>query len=200
MTLAFPAFLADTWLDKGIRPLWPGFRPLREPAAESHPQDMVDRLEKLLWAWAPSFRVLLVAALIGGAVFGLGAFTFVYAQGYSYLLDDPTACANCHIKRDYFDGWNRSPHHAVATCNDCHTPHDSILSKYAIKALNGFNHSRAFTFGGFPEPIQITSLNLQVTQASCVACHGGFVSEIAHAESVDPTACWTCHAGVGHGK
>jgi cytochrome c nitrite reductase small subunit len=144
--------------------------------------------------------VLAVIALIVGAVLALGLFTFTYAQGYSYLLDDPAACANCHVMREFFDGWNRSSHHAVATCNDCHTPHDSLVSKYAIKALNGFNHSRAFTFDDFAEPIRITSLNRQVTQETCLYCHGDFVGQIAHVESTEPTTCWTCHTGVGHGK
>ena len=28
---------------------------------------------------------------------GIGAFTFVYAKGYSYLSTDPRTCLNCHI-------------------------------------------------------------------------------------------------------
>lgn len=151
-------------------------------------------------ALLPSFPVALVLAALLGAVIAFGAFTFVYAQGYSYLVDDPGACANCHIMREEFDGWNRSPHQNVATCNDCHTPHDSLVAKYAIKALNGFNHSRAFTFGGFEEPIRITDLNRAVTQGACLACHGEFVSQIAHEASREPTDCLTCHEGVGHGK
>lgn len=158
----------------------------------------------LLWrhvlALFPSFPIALVIAVILGAAVTLAAFTFAYAQGYSYLVDDPNACANCHIMRDQFDGWNRSPHHAVATCNDCHTPHDSLFATYAVKALNGFNHSRAFTFGGFPEPIRITAFNRSVTQHACLSCHGDFVSQIAHENSGEPTDCLTCHAGVGHGR
>ncbi len=100
---------------------------------------------------------------LGGGIFGLGAFTFNYAEGFSYLSDDPRACANCHVMREVYDGWNRSPHHAVAVCNDCHTPHSSFVAKYAIKGLNGFNHSKAFTLNDFAEPIRITALNRAVT-------------------------------------
>ena len=159
---------------------------------------------KRLWLriqpFFPTFGIALLIAGLTGAVLFLSGFTFVYAQGYSYLVDDPSACANCHIMRDYFDGWNRSPHHAVATCNDCHTPHDSLLAKYAVKGINGFNHSRAFTLGNFQEPIRITEMNRDVTQHACIACHLDAVSEILHPNSKSPTDCLTCHAGVGHGK
>jgi cytochrome c nitrite reductase small subunit len=158
------------------------------------------RIADALKPYLPSFGVALILAAIAGAVLFLSGFTFVYAQGYSYLVDDAAACANCHVMRDHFDGWNRSPHRAVATCNDCHTPHDSPIAKYAIKGLNGFNHSRAFTLGGFAEPIRITELNRAVTQNACIYCHQDAVSEILHGGSNEPIDCLTCHAGVGHGK
>jgi len=73
------------------------------------------------------------SALWLGAALGLGAYTFVYARGYSYFSNDPAACANCHVMRDYFDSWQRSSHHASAVCNDCHTPHP-LVGKYLTKA------------------------------------------------------------------
>lgn len=144
-----------------------------------------------LWTW------LLLAGLSGGLV-GLGAFTFTYAEGASYLSNDPQACVNCHIMRDVFDGWNHGSHKAVAVCNDCHTPH-TFPGKYVIKAINGWNHSVAFTTGNFPEPIRITDRNRQVAQENCLYCHGDLTTAISHADSDDPTDCLTCHAGVGHG-
>ena len=39
---------------------------------------------------------ILAATLLGVAV-GLCAYTFVYAKGYSYLTNNPAACANCHV-------------------------------------------------------------------------------------------------------
>jgi nitrite reductase (cytochrome c-552) len=50
---------------------------------------------------------------------------------------------------DNYSAWLTSSHHTVATCNDCHAPHD-LLGKYPIKATNGFFHSLAFTTGDFP--------------------------------------------------
>ena len=46
-----------------------------------------------------------------------------------------------------------------------------LVGKYATKAINGFNHSVAFTTGGFHEPIQITPRNRAVTEAACRKCH-----------------------------
>ena len=82
---------------------------------------------------------MLAAALIGTAL-ALGAFTFVYAKGASYLSTDPAVCANCHIMGEHYAAWQRSSHRAMAGCADCHMPHN-IVGKYAAKASNGFWHS-----------------------------------------------------------
>lgn len=138
--------------------------------------------------------------ILSGGIFGLGGFTFNYASGFSYLSDDPRACANCHVMRDQYDGWNRAPHHAVAVCNDCHTPHDSLVAKYTVKAINGFKHSKAFTLNDIPDTIRITPFNRQVAEENCIACHGEMVSFIEHRDSQNPTDCLACHSGVGHGQ
>lgn len=162
------------------------------------PQSTAARRFALL-SLAPPWVWFALAGVVGG-ILGLGAFTFSYAQGLSYLTNDPKACANCHVMREYYDGWNRSGHAHAAVCNDCHTPHDNIVAKYAVKAINGFRHSYAFTTGDFPEPIQIVPFDRKITQNTCLYCHGDMVTAISHAESKDPTDCLTCHAGVGHGK
>ena len=66
-----------------------------------------------------SLAGVVLGALLGAAV-GIGGYTFVYARGYSYLIDDPQACMNCHVMREQFDGWLKSSHRSVATCNSCH--------------------------------------------------------------------------------
>ena len=111
-----------------------------------------------------------------GVALGLGLFTFGYAEGSSYLGNAPETCANCHIMNEQYDGWVKGSHKAVATCNDCHTPHD-FVGKYATKALNGFNHSKAFTLQDFHEPIQINARNAAILQQSCLHCHGDFVRD-----------------------
>ena len=117
------------------------------------------------------------AAASFGLALGLGAFTFGYAKGASYLTNDPAACANCHVMGEHFAAWERGSHRNAATCNDCHTPHD-FAGKYATKALNGFWHSFYFTTGRYPDPLRITERNRRVTEDACRYCHAQIVDAI----------------------
>lgn len=132
-----------------------------------------------------------------GLIFGLGTFTFSYAEGSAYLSDDPQTCLNCHVMREQYDGWTRSSHRSVATCNDCHIPH-RFPDKYVVEGLNGWNHSRAFTTGDFHEPIQIKPLNTSVVLENCVECHEPYVAMVYHSPTGDDINCITCHGSVGH--
>jgi len=152
-----------------------------------------DRMGLRVWA--------IVAAALGcaaGVPGGVGAYTFWYARGASYLTNDPAACANCHVMQSYYDGWLKSSHHKAAVCNDCHTPHD-FFGKYLTKAINGHNHSVAFTLGGFHEPIQITPRNHAITEEACRRCHADIVQAIdrtpAHGSEL---SCTNCHRNAGH--
>ena len=162
----------------------------------------------------------LAAAVAIGLAAGLGAFTFVYAKGASYLSTDAASCANCHIMGEHYAAWLKSSHRHVAKCADCHMPHD-IVGKYAAKASNGFWHSLAFTTGRFPDPLQIKAHNRTITERTCRDCHGAIVAAI-DAERVnvarDPPgaadrpaihdapvvegggefSCIRCHTYVGH--
>jgi cytochrome c nitrite reductase small subunit len=146
------------------------------------------------------FRTALATAVALGLAIGLGAFTFGYAKGYSYLTNDPAACANCHIMTEHFDAWNKASHRAVATCNDCHTPH-TFVGKYATKAKNGFWHSFYFTTGHFPDPLRITEGNRRVTESACRDCHREITEAIdpaAATHDASPLSCIACHRYVGH--
>lgn len=142
-------------------------------------------------------RILRVTAIGAGALLGIGGVTFHYADGTSYLSTDPAACANCHIMQSQYDSWQKSSHHTVATCVDCHMP-EGFVAKYLAKAENGWKHSKAFTLQDFPEPIRITPKNAAILQASCLRCH----SELVHGLSPstdDAPSCVHCHRDVGHG-
>jgi cytochrome c nitrite reductase small subunit len=145
-------------------------------------------------------RPWLAVAVPLGAALGLGLFTFDYAEGLSYASNDPAACANCHIMNEQYDGWLKASHKAVATCNDCHTPHDPV-GKYTTKAINGYNHSKAFTLQNFHEPIMITRRNADILQDNCLRCHGDLVHEIVAGSTTaeDAVRCVHCHRHVGHG-
>jgi cytochrome c nitrite reductase small subunit len=169
-------------------------------------------------------RLLVAAAILVGVMAGLGAFTFGYAKGASYLTTDPAACANCHVMAEHYAAWQRSSHRAVATCSDCHMPHN-VVGKYAAKAANGFLHSLAFTTGRFPDPLQIREANRSITEGTCRYCHEPIVAAIepgatgrtvavpegAPPDTVarrqvhdgivrddDRASCIRCHTYVGH--
>jgi len=144
-------------------------------------------------------RIALAIAL--GALLGLGGFTFRYAEGLSYFSTDPRACANCHIMRRQYDGWQKASHHGVATCADCHLPH-TFFAKYLAKASNGWHHSKGFTLQDFDEPIRIKPGNSAILQANCLHCHEDMVHQLVAGARTDRDAveCVHCHASVGHGE
>ena len=144
-------------------------------------------------------RSLWLLGILTAVGVGIGLFTFHYAEGLSYLSDDPEVCVNCHIMQPQFDSWQKSSHHGVAVCVDCHLPHD-FLGKYQAKAANGWSHSVAFTRQNFHEPIRITAKNAAILQESCIGCHAAMVHDLAGAAGSQALQCVHCHATVGHGE
>ena len=143
---------------------------------------------------------LTLIAVALGVLIGFSGFTFVYAEGGSYLSDDPAACINCHVMQPQYDRWSRSSHASAATCNDCHAPHDSYIAKYQSKAINGLNHSLAFTTGQFPDEIQITESNKLILEASCRHCHADYADTVDSVHTGgEAMSCIRCHRSVGHG-
>ena len=140
----------------------------------------------------------IILGVLMGLGLGIGGYTFLYAQGWSYLIDNPVACANCHIMQDHYDAWIKASHRAVATCNDCHTP-TNIIAKYYTKADHGFWHSYAFTTGDFHEPIRMKARSQAVTENACRTCHLAIVQAIdTHHGSGARFSCIRCHNTVGH--
>jgi len=145
-------------------------------------------------------RLAVAMALFLGLAGGIGAYTFVYAKGGSYLSNNPNACANCHIMQDHLDAWVKSSHRSVATCNDCHTP-PGLVPKYFTKADHGFFHSLAFTTDKFHEPIRMKERSRRVVEGACRKCHQDIVHDIeAPRTAGEGMSCIRCHPGVGHLK
>lgn len=145
---------------------------------------------------------------LSGLVVGFSIFTLVYAEGFSYLSDDPQVCGNCHIMNDHIETWLHGPHRHVATCTECHLP-SSFVAKYVAKARNGWHHSIAFTLQSarpdspgerryFVEPIQIKPFNRNVLEKNCLRCHEDLVRDIVRTDP-EPIQCTLCHKSAGHG-
>jgi cytochrome c nitrite reductase small subunit len=142
----------------------------------------------------PCFLMLGVAA-------GVGVFVLHVSRAASYLSDAPETCMNCHVMTTQYVTWQHSSHAAVATCNDCHVPHDSIVSHYAFKARDGLRHSAIFTLRLEPQAIRLSDAAVPVVEGNCRRCHAAVIEDVAlagHAEG-DPR-CWDCHREVPHGR
>lgn len=145
----------------------------------------------------PKMRTACLVSI--GAFLGMGAYVFRISNAASYLSDDPEACINCHIMTPMYASWKHSSHARVATCNDCHVPHDSALAKYAYKAMDGARHSTMFTLRMEPQVIRARPAARPVIQANCIRCHGDQV----HGATTEPAwtrSCVDCHREVPHGR
>lgn len=149
-------------------------------------------LEELL-AKHRAIGLFFVVAL--GVFIGTTVYTFMYFHGYSYILDDPVICTNCHIMRENFDSWNVSSHKKVS-CGDCHLPHNNYVLKYLAKAKNGIKDVYAFTIKDI-QVLHITKMNLKVLEKNCVRCHEPMTSFI-NQTSKEKLVCTKCHKGAGH--
>jgi cytochrome c nitrite reductase small subunit len=152
--------------------------------------EVVRRAKRWLWP--------IVGALLGVTV-GLVLFTFGYANGSAYFGKDPQACSQCHSMNGQFAAWSNGPHRNVATCQDCHAPHDDPVAWALDEADNGFWHSLKFTFGAYPQNIKIREKNREVVQEACLYCHKELVSRIEMSRPHDQgVSCLQCHNEVGH--
>jgi cytochrome c nitrite reductase small subunit len=152
----------------------------------------------------PQWRVPVIIAL--GILTGLGAYIFNISNAASYLSNDPKACVNCHVMYPQFATWERGSHGRVATCNDCHVPHDNIFSTYFFKASDGLRHATMFTFRLEPQVIQIKEAGIEAVQNNCIRCHTSVIHPVslrgidARGIHEDGRLCWDCHREVPHGR
>ncbi len=152
-------------------------------------------------AFRRPWALVWLLAAVSGAGGGVGAYTFRYAEGFSYLGSDPEICVNCHIMQPQYDGWQKASHHTVARCVDCHLPHD-FVPKYIAKAENGFRHGREFTAGTFEQPITVKARGRVILQENCVLCHADLIADLGPGAHEGPAGveCVHCHPTVGHGE
>jgi len=144
-------------------------------------------------------RLRLACLVSLGAFFGMGCYVVQISQAASYLSDDPKACINCHIMTPQYASWQHSSHARVASCNDCHVPHDSVFRKYYFKAMDGGRHSAMFTLRMEPQVIKAREESVEVIQANCLRCHGDQV-HAATTEVAFHRNCNECHREVPHGR
>lgn len=142
-----------------------------------------------------------------GIFVGLGFYVIHISNAASYLSDDPKICVNCHVMYPQYATWERGSHGRVATCNDCHVPHNNVFSKYLFKAQDGLRHATYFTMRWEPQVITIKEAGKKAVQANCVRCHSNLIHPIGlraiNNNSVEDQTgkyCWECHRETPHGR
>ena len=142
-----------------------------------------------------------------GIFFGLGCYVLYLSKAASYLSDAPETCVNCHVMAPQYATWNHSSHREVATCNDCHVPHNNVVNKYFFKAKDGLRHASMFALRMEPEVIFILDEGKKVVHNNCIRCHTQqltdpkLASQVPnHAHNTQDRVCWECHREVPHGR
>ena len=130
------------------------------------------------------------------------------SQMLSYMSSAPEVCINCHTMNTHYATWQHSSHRVEANCVDCHLPQDSFTRKMYAKARDGFNHSKAMTFGTYGANLRISDDAATRIQDNCIRCHESLVFQmVENAQQYSRTGshvrggrmCWDCHRGVPHG-
>jgi cytochrome c nitrite reductase small subunit len=142
-----------------------------------------------------------------GVFFGLGFYAFYISKAWSYLGDDPKSCINCHVMNPQYANWAHNSHYRVTTCNDCHVPHTSVISKYYFKAMDGLNHATMFTLRLEPQVIIMEEETRPMVQQNCIRCHEKSLG-MDYVTRVIPTwhnyleerYCLDCHRETPHSR
>jgi cytochrome c nitrite reductase small subunit len=164
-------------------------------------------VEKLIQVFIPPPQWRLSVIILLGIFSGLGLYVLYISNALSYLSDDPQVCINCHVMNPQYATWERGSHGKVATCNDCHVPHNNFISKYLFKANDGLRHATYFTMRWEPQVIQIKDAGKRAVQENCIRCHSNLIHPIAlrsvNNKSVEDQTgryCWECHRETPHGR
>lgn len=161
----------------------------------------------LLKKLRPPDQWLVPVTVLCGLIAGLGFYVLNVSNAVSYLSDDPRTCMNCHVMTAEYITWDHSSHRNVASCNDCHVPHNNVVNKYYFKAKDGLYHASVYTLRMEPQVITMREPSAKVVQQNCIRCHSNQVADAkmldwveGHKEDRFERRCWECHRETPHGK
>jgi len=164
-------------------------------------------MKKLIRFLVPPEQWKSTVAVLLGIFAGLAAFVLYISRAPSYLSDNPETCINCHVMNPQFSDWAHSSHRRVATCNDCHVPHDNLFSKYLFKAKDGLRHATIFTLRTEPQVIFIREEGRAAVQKNCIRCHERVVGmELpggmppGYRNHLPERQCLDCHRETPHSR
>jgi len=155
----------------------------------------------------PPDRWKLPVIIVSGIFTGLVFFLFYISKASSYLGDKPETCVNCHIMAPQYATWYHSAHRMKTNCNDCHVPHDNLISKYYFKARDGLRHATVFTLRREPQVIYIKEEGAMAVHRNCVRCHSDLITDnrllTINSELMKnriSRRCSDCHRETPHGR
>lgn len=155
----------------------------------------------------PKGRWRPIAATLYGLIIGGVIFIIYISNAASYLSDNPKTCVNCHVMSPQYATWFHSSHREIATCNDCHVPHNNVINKYFFKAKDGMRHATIFTLRIEPQVIKIHEAGQKVVQNNCLRCHSNLLEDSKLAIATQAyhnyrikRPCWDCHRETPHGR
>jgi cytochrome c nitrite reductase small subunit len=163
--------------------------------------------KKLLDYLKPPENWKVPVILVLGLFMGTGIYLLYVSRAHSYLSDDPKTCVNCHIMAPQYATWSHSAHREVATCSDCHIPHDNVFNTYYFKAKDGLRHASVFTRRAEPQVIFIQDEGKDVVQQNCERCHSHLITndklltQVPNLhQNIGDRLCWECHRETPHGR
>ena len=156
---------------------------LKEEGSEKYMLEKIKAIDKKLWVFIGLFIGIVFAA--------------ASAQALHYS-DSADFCATCHPMETAYSSFNDSVH-ADLTCNQCHAPTDSIVSKYMFKAKAGAHdfYMNTFNVDEIPDVIHAKQDTTDVVQENCISCHENTIKTVKHDAKEN---CIDCHRQVPHGK
>ena len=163
-------------------------------------------MTKFLIKIIPPHRWKLPVTVVLAIFLGLFFYSIYLSKAGSYLSDNPQTCINCHVMVPQYATWNHGSHRELASCNECHVPHNNVVSTYYFKAKDGLRHATMFTFRLEPQVIHIKDAGIEVVQQNCLRCHEELIitaeqqvnNKAFHSER-ETRLCWECHRETPHG-
>ena len=116
----------------------------------------------------PLARVALALIVLFGVLVGVGSFTFdLRPRGSATSAPTRGLRQLPHHERRSTTRGAKGPHHASATCVDCHLPHE-FVPKYIAKAENGYRHSKGVHAAGLPRADPDQAAATRILQENCM--------------------------------
>ena len=163
-------------------------------------------LRKIIHFLKPPLNWKLSVIILMGIFTGFFFLVLHISMAASYLSDEPKTFINCHVMYPHYASWVKGSHGHVASCADCHVPHDNFFRKYYFKASDGLRHATFFTMRWEPQVIQIKDAGVSVVQENCIRCHIDLVDMTqlvtvtgSMTRENEGKLCWDCHRETPHG-